>query len=53
MQEKYGMERFNQIRQLKNKSVKADIIWYEKLIELYKEGDEQKIIHWLENEQTP
>lgn len=49
MQEKYGMERFNQIRQLKNKSVKADIIWYEKMIELYKEGDENKIVEFLES----
>lgn len=48
MIEKYGMERLEQIRQLNNKSVKADIIWYETMIELYKEGDEKKIIDFLE-----
>jgi hypothetical protein len=48
MQERYGMERFEEIRQLKNKSIKADIIWYETMIELYEQGDEQKIIDFLE-----
>lgn len=48
MLEKYGIERVNKIRQLKHKSIKADIIFYEKMIELYKEGNEQKIVDFLE-----
>lgn len=45
---KYGMHRLNQLRALKNKTVRADIIWYEKMIELYEAGDEQAIIDFLE-----
>lgn len=49
MIEKYGLKRVNEIRALKYKSIKADILFYEKMIELYKEGNEQKIIDFLEN----
>ena len=48
MLERYGMERLEKLRQLKNKSVKADIIWYEKMIELYEAGDEKAIVEFLE-----
>ncbi len=46
---RYGQERVNKIRQLKHKTIKADIIFYETLIDLYKQGDEQKIIDYLES----
>lgn len=48
MLEKYGRERLDKIRALKNKSVRADILWYEKMIELYEEGNEHEIIDFLE-----
>lgn len=48
MIEKYSIERVNKLRQLKNKTIKADIIWYEQMIELYKEGNQQKIVDFLE-----
>lgn len=44
---KYGHEYVEQLRQLKNKSIKADIIFYERMIELYEEGDEEKITDYL------
>lgn len=48
MIERYGIERVNKLRQLKNKSIKADILWYEKMIELYEAGDEKTIVEFLE-----
>ncbi len=48
MVRKYGQERIDKLLQLKNKVIKADIIWYEKLIELYTVGNEQDIINFLE-----
>lgn len=47
MIEKYGLSYVNQLRALKTKSIKADIIFYERMIELYKEGDEDKIVEYL------
>jgi len=49
MQKKYGTKRFNQLMALKNKTIKADIIFYTKMIELYEAGDEKKIIKYLES----
>lgn len=49
MEEKYGTEYCNHLKQLKNKSIKADIFFYENMIELYKRGDEKKIVEYLEN----
>lgn len=49
MQEKYGVDYVNHLRQMKNKSIKADSIFYNRMIELYKEGNEQKIIDYLES----
>lgn len=49
MIEKYGEERVQELRQLKNKVIKADSIFYSKMIELYEAGDEQAIIDFLEN----
>lgn len=45
---KYGQKRVEQIRALKRRSIKADIIFYETMIKLYQEGDEQEIINYLE-----
>lgn len=49
MIEKYGLERVNQLRRLKQKSIKADILFYLKMIELYRTGDEAKIVEYLES----
>lgn len=49
MIKKYGKARVDKLRQLKNRSIKADIIFHTKLLELYKEGNESKIISFLEN----
>lgn len=48
MLEKYGKENVDKLLSLKNKSVKADIFWYEKMIELYEAGNEQTIVDFLE-----
>lgn len=47
MVDKYGREYVEQLRQLRNKSIKADIIFYDRMIELYEEGDEEKIVDYL------
>jgi len=49
MIDKYGREYVDHLRQLKNKQIKADIIFYETMIELYKNGDEQAIVDYLES----
>ena len=48
MYQKYGEKRCNELLALKNRSIKADIIWYEKMIELYQQGDEKAIVDFLE-----
>lgn len=47
MIDKYGREKVDFLRSLKSKSIKADIIFYETMIELYKQGDEQAIVDYL------
>lgn len=53
MLDKYGKEKFDQLMALKNKkdknglSLRADIFFYEKMIELYRAGDEQAIVDYL------
>lgn len=49
MIEKYGLERVEELRRLKQKIVKADRYFYTTLIELYKAGNEKTIIEFLEN----
>lgn len=49
MIDKYGEDYVRKLRQLKYKTIKADILFYEKMLELYKEGDEQKICSFLES----
>lgn len=49
MEDKYGREYINKLRQMKYKTIKADIIFYETLIELYEQGDEEKICNYLES----
>lgn len=49
MIDKYGKERVDKLMQLRNKTIKADIIFYEKMIELYTAGDENAIVEYLEN----
>lgn len=49
MIDRYGREYVNSIRALKHKTIKADIVFYETMISLYKEGDEEKIVEYLES----
>lgn len=49
MIDKWGREYVDHLKQLKNKSIKADIIFYETMIELYKKGNEEDIIDYLES----
>lgn len=49
MIQRYGADYVAHLRVLKNKTIKADIIFYTTLIELYKEGDEFKIVEYLES----
>lgn len=49
MIDKYGREYVDKLRMLKNKSIKADIIFYEKMIDLYAQGDEKAIVDFLNN----
>lgn len=46
---KYGQSEMDKLLNLKNRTIKADIIFYETLIELYKKGNEQEIISYLES----
>lgn len=48
MIEKHGMERVEALRRLKKKVIKANILWYLKMIELYQQGDEKAIVDFLE-----
>ena len=43
----YGRDYVEKLRQLKNKTIKADIIFYSKMIELYKKGNEKNIVKYL------
>lgn len=47
MIKKYGQEHVDFLRSLKNRSIKADILFYEKMIELYKAGDEDAIVAYI------
>ena len=49
MIKKYGKKYVDKLISLKNKSIKADSIFYEKMIELYEQGDEKAIVNYLEN----
>jgi len=50
MVEKYGQDYINKMFQIKNQTtIQADRYFYERLIELYKQGNEQEIIKFLEN----
>lgn len=45
---KYGLDYVNRLRALKNRTIKADIIFYQTLLELYKQKDEEEIVNYLE-----
>lgn len=49
MIKKYGLKFTEKLRSLKQKTIKADIVFYETMIDLYKQKDEKKIIKFLEN----
>lgn len=45
----YGKKYVEKLQQLKYKTIKADVIFLQKMIDLYQEGDEKKIIKYLES----
>ena len=45
--EKHGLERINELRRLCQKSIKCDILFLEKMIELYKGGNEAEIVGYI------
>ena len=45
----YGRSRVDALRALKRRNIKADGVFYSGLIEKYEEGDEKKIIKYLES----
>lgn len=49
MTQKYGEKRCSELLALKNKVIKADIIFYLKMIELYEKGIEKDIVDYLES----
>jgi len=49
MVKKYGLKKVQALRAMKQKSIKADLLFYLKMIELYEAGDEKKIIKYLES----
>lgn len=49
MVKKYGLKKVQKLRALKQKSIKADLPFYLKMIELYEKGDEKKIIKYLDS----
>lgn len=49
MERKFGPEIFKKFNRLNYKLINADLSFYKKLIQLYQEGDEVKIIKYLEN----
>lgn len=46
---KYGKNYVEKLGQLKQKTIKADCIFYQTMIDLYNEGNEKKIIKYLES----
>ena len=46
--QKYGQDTVDRLYALKNKSVKADKYFYQTLIDLYKKGNQQEIIDFIE-----
>jgi len=46
---KYGQKEMNKLLVLKQKSIKADEIFYSKMIELYKQGNEENIVKYLDS----
>lgn len=49
MVDKHGKETVDKLLAMKNKSIKADIFFYEKMIELYEQGNEPAIIDYLDS----
>lgn len=49
MIKKYGKKYVDKLVAMKNKTIKADVIFYQTMIDLYKVGDEKKIIKYLES----
>lgn len=51
MLEKYGLDYVNHLKNLKpNMQFRADILFYEKMVSLYKIGNEEEIVKYLESQ---
>lgn len=48
MYQKYGKKRVASLIALKNRSIKADSLFYLKMIKLYEQGNENKIVKYLD-----
>lgn len=46
---KYGIKYVEYLRSLKHKTIKADSIFYQKMIDLYTAGDEKAIVAYLDS----
>lgn len=49
MEDKYGREYVNKLKMMAEKTIKADLTFYQKMIELYTVGDEKAIVNYLES----
>lgn len=49
MQDKYGRDYVMHLKQMSEKTIKADLTFYNTLIELYIVGDEKGIVNYLES----
>ena len=49
MIKKYGKREVEQLRQLRNKTIQADTVFFETLIKLYTKGRERAIVKYLES----
>ena len=48
MQKKYGQEEVDKLLKMSHKTIKADIIFFTRMIELYEKGNEQDIVDYIE-----
>lgn len=49
MEDKYGRDYVEHLKQMSQKTIKADIIFHKTLLGLYKQGIEQDIVDYLES----
>jgi len=49
MQKKYGIKYCKKLKEMSEKTIRVNVLFYTKMIELYEIGDEQEIIKYLES----